>query len=307
MRAFLTRNGHPFAYIDLDRDADVQTLLDRFHVAASEVPVLICRGDVVLRNPTNHKIAGCLGFNEAIDQSKVRDLVVVGAGPSGLAAAVYGASEGLDVLVLESNAPGGQAGSSSKIENYLGFPTGISGQELAGAGAYAGAEIRRRADDRQARDAADVQSEAVRDPDRGRRRGCRRGRSSSRPAQSTGGHHSRTCPGSKAPASTTPPRRWRRSCAGRRRSSCSAAAIPPDRPQCFSPQTASRVHVLVRSSSLASSMSRYLSRRIEENPSIVLHTNAEVVALEGDDHLERVRWRDARTGRSTSRTSATCS
>ena len=83
VREFLTRNGHPFAYIDLDRDADVQTLLDRFHVAASEVPVLICRGDVVLRNPTNHKIAGCLGFNEAIDQSKVRDLVVVGAGAVG--------------------------------------------------------------------------------------------------------------------------------------------------------------------------------------------------------------------------------
>jgi thioredoxin reductase (NADPH) len=86
----------------------------------------------VLRNPSNRKIAECLGFNDAIDQTKVRDIVVVGAGPSGLAAAVYGASEGLDVLVLESIAPGGQAGSSSRIENYLGFPTGISGQELAG-------------------------------------------------------------------------------------------------------------------------------------------------------------------------------
>ena len=96
------------------------------------MPVLICRGEQVLRNPTNQEIAECLGFNEAIDQTHVRDLVIVGAGPSGLAAAVYGASEGLDVLVVEANAPGGQAGSSSKIENYLGFPTGISGQELAG-------------------------------------------------------------------------------------------------------------------------------------------------------------------------------
>ena len=86
----------------------------------------------MLRNPTNQQIADCLGFNEAIDQTQLRDVVIVGAGPAGLAAAVYGASEGLDVLVLESNAPGGQAGSSSKIENYLGFPTGISGQELAG-------------------------------------------------------------------------------------------------------------------------------------------------------------------------------
>ena len=132
VKEFLTRNGHPYSYIDLDRDAGVQELLDRFHVSAADVPVLICRGEVVLRNPTNRQIADCLGFNEAIDQTQIRDVVIVGAGPAGLAAAVYGASEGLDVLVLETNAPGGQAGSSSKIENYLGFPTGISGQELAG-------------------------------------------------------------------------------------------------------------------------------------------------------------------------------
>src|SRR5438093_12338349 len=132
IKEFLTRNGHPFAYLDLDRDADVQDLLDRFHVAAADVPVLICRGDVVLRNPTNQSIADCLGYNDTIDRTHVRDVVIVGAGPAGLAAAVYGASEGLDVLVVESNAPGGQAGLSSRIENYLGFPTGVSGQELAG-------------------------------------------------------------------------------------------------------------------------------------------------------------------------------
>src|SRR5205085_4119518 len=103
-----------------------------FHVGAADIPVVICRGESVLRNPTNQQIADSLGFNDAIDETHLRDLVVVGAGPAGLAAAVYGASEGLDVLVLESNAPGGQAGSSSKIENYLGFPTGISGQALAG-------------------------------------------------------------------------------------------------------------------------------------------------------------------------------
>jgi len=103
-----------------------------FDVAVQDVPIMICRGQSVLRNPTNRQIADCLGFNEAIDQTHLRDLVIIGAGPAGLAAAVYGASEGLDVLVVESEAPGGQAGSSSKIENYLGFPTGISGQELAG-------------------------------------------------------------------------------------------------------------------------------------------------------------------------------
>ena len=114
-------------------------MLDHFHVTAADVPVLICRGDAVLRNPSNAQIAECLGFNDAIDQSRVNDLVIVGAGPAGLAAAVYGASEGLDVLVLESDSPGGQAGSSSRIENYLGFPTGISGLDLTGR-AYAQAQ-----------------------------------------------------------------------------------------------------------------------------------------------------------------------
>ncbi len=113
------------------RDADVQKLLDTFKISASEIPVVICRGQVVLRNPSNQEIADCLGFNESVDQTKVRDLVVIGAGPSGLAAAVYGASEGLDVLLLETSSPGGQAGSSSRIENYLGFPTGVSDEELA--------------------------------------------------------------------------------------------------------------------------------------------------------------------------------
>ena len=105
----------------------------------NDIPVLICRGDVVLRNPANQQIADCLGFNESIDPTVVRDVVIVGAGPAGLAAAVYAASEGLNALVIESDSPGGQAGSSSKIENYLGFPTGISGQELA-TRAYAQAQ-----------------------------------------------------------------------------------------------------------------------------------------------------------------------
>jgi thioredoxin reductase (NADPH) len=123
IREFLTRNGHPFHFVELDRDADAQELLDRFRIGVADIPVLICGTDAVLRNPTNAQIADCLGSNEVIDQSRVNDLVVVGAGQAGLAAAVYGASEGLNVLVLESNVPGGQAGSSSRIETYLGFPT----------------------------------------------------------------------------------------------------------------------------------------------------------------------------------------
>src|ERR687886_70949 len=131
IKEFLMRNGHPYSYVDLERDTEVQNLLDSFQISAMEIPVLICRGQLALRNPTNQQIAECLGFNESVDQIQVRDLVVIGAGPSGLAAAVYGASERLYVMVLETSSPGGQAGSSSRIENYLGFPTGISGQELA--------------------------------------------------------------------------------------------------------------------------------------------------------------------------------
>jgi thioredoxin reductase (NADPH) len=131
LREFLSRNGHPYTYVDLDTDKTSQELLDRFEIKVDEIPVVICNQHGVLRNPTVQKLADGLGFNSGIDESQLRDLIIVGAGPSGLAAAVYAASEGLDTLVIEIAAPGGQAGSSSKIENYLGFPTGVSGLELA--------------------------------------------------------------------------------------------------------------------------------------------------------------------------------
>ena len=132
IREFLGRSGQPYTYVDLEKDKTVQALLDRFEVRAGDIPVLICCDELVLKSPSNEEIARSLGFNHELDPGAVRDVVIVGAGPAGLAAAVYAASEGLDVLVLEGNVAGGQAGSSSKIENYLGFPTGISGEALAG-------------------------------------------------------------------------------------------------------------------------------------------------------------------------------
>src|SRR5215472_10743821 len=131
LREFLGRNGHPYTYVDLDTDKMSQELLDRFEVKIEEVPIVICNNRNALRNPSIRELADCLGLNVGVDESQVRDVVIVGAGPAGLAAAVYAASEGLDALLIETEAPGGQAGSSSKIENYLGFPTGVSGQELA--------------------------------------------------------------------------------------------------------------------------------------------------------------------------------
>jgi thioredoxin reductase (NADPH) len=295
IKEFLTRNGHPYAYVDLDLDADVQELLDRFHVAVGDIPVLICRGDAVLRNPTNQQIADCLGFNIGIDQTHLRDVVIVGAGPSGLAAAVYGASEGLDVLVLESNSPGGQAGSSSRIENYLGFPTGISGQELAGR-AYAqaqkfGAQILIAKGATQL--TCDRTPYAIQIQD-GPRVAARTvivatGAEYRRPSldnlpqfEGAGVYYGAT-------------RVEAQMCGGEDvivvggGNSAGQAAV-------FLAQTVRRVHMFVRSGGLAESMSRYLIRRIEENPAITLHVHTEIVALEGSDRLERVRWRDNTTG-----------
>ncbi|HEV7923018.1 MAG TPA: FAD-dependent oxidoreductase [Thermoanaerobaculia bacterium] len=295
LKDFLTRNGHPYAYIDLDRDADVQELLDRFHVGIDDVPVVLCRGEVVLKNPTNQALAECLGFNVAIDALQVRDLIIIGGGPAGLAAAVYGASEGLDVLVLEANAPGGQAASSSKIENYLGFPTGISGHDLAGR-AYTQAE----------KFGAQVMIA----------RGATRLLCSRRPFRiemengqsvaarsviiATGAEYRKLSvenvaryEGMGVYYGATPMES--QLCRGEEviivggGNSAGQAAV-------YLAQSARRVHVLVRGEALADTMSRYLVRRIEDSPDIDLRTSSEIVGLAGEDHLERVDVRDLRTG-----------
>jgi thioredoxin reductase (NADPH) len=292
---FLTRNGHPFHYIDLDRDADAQDLLDRFHVSAADVPVLICRGDAVLRNPSNQQIADCLGFNDAIDRTQVRDLLIVGAGPAGLAAAVYGASEGLDVLVLESNLPGGQAGSSSRIENYLGFPTGISGLDLTGR-AYSqaqkfGAQVMVAKGAARLACAHPLYTVHLEDG----------GRIDARALIIASGAHYRKPAISNvsqfegAGVYYAASRMESQLCAREEvvivggGNSAGQAAV-------FLAETAKHVHLLVRKDGLADTMSRYLVRRIEEHPGITLRTRTELVALDGDRHLDRVQWRDTRTG-----------
>src|SRR2546425_1476991 len=125
VREFLVRNGHPHTMLDLDRDPSAQEFLDRIHVTPAEIPVVITCSKVVLKNPSNQQIADTLGFNEAIDQTQVRDLVIVGAGPPGVGGAGCGGPGGVDVLVVGSTAPGGPGGASSRLEDYLGFPTGV--------------------------------------------------------------------------------------------------------------------------------------------------------------------------------------
>ena len=127
---FLSRNGHPHQRLDPAADADARALIERFHVAPEELPIVLCPNGQLLRNPAEGSLARCLGLVGPIDPDRLFDVAVIGAGPAGLATAVYAASEGLDVLVLDWRAFGGQAGASARIENYLGFPTGISGLAL---------------------------------------------------------------------------------------------------------------------------------------------------------------------------------
>jgi thioredoxin reductase (NADPH) len=291
IKQFLTRNGHPFKCLDIDRDTDVGQLLARFDVEPAQLPVVICRGEAVLKNPTNQEIADYLGFNKGIDHTHLRDVVIVGAGPAGLAAAVYAASEGLDVLVIEANSPGGQAGTSSKIENYLGFPTGISGRDLAGrAEAQArkfGAEVMI------ATGAAELACEH-------NAYGVRIEGGVTIPARTvviaTGARYRRPSfanlgqfEGAGVYYSAT--FMEAQLCGGDEvivvggANSAGQAAL-------FLAQAATRVHLLVRSGSLSAGMSRYLIRRIEETPTIQLRMRTEIVALEGNGHLECVRWRD---------------
>jgi thioredoxin reductase (NADPH) len=294
IKEFLIRNGHPYSYIDLEHDADVQKLLDTFKISASEIPVVICRGQVVLRNPSNQEIADCLGFNESIDQTKVRDLVVIGAGPSGLAAAVYGASEGLDVLLLETSSPGGQAGSSSRIENYLGFPTGISGQELAGRAYVQTQKFGAHMLIAKATQLICDRKPYVIEVENGARIPTRTiviatGAEYRRPPcqnlsrfEGAGVYYGATFVEAQL-------------CGGEEvivvggGNSAGQASV-------FLAGTTKRVNMLVRSGGLAESMSRYLIRRIEESPNIVLRTHTEIVGVEGGNHLESVRWKNNQVG-----------
>jgi thioredoxin reductase (NADPH) len=291
LQEFFTRNAHPHTYIDVDADPDIQALLDRFHVGINDIPVVICRGERVLKNPSNEEVADCFGFSTAIDSDVLRDLVVVGAGPGGLAAAVYGASEGLDVLVIETNAPGGQAGTSSKIENYLGFPTGISGQALAGRAltqaekfgaeisvgrnvarlhcggdrSYAlslsnGATVRARA----VIIASGVQYRRLALPDIARFEGVG-------VYYGATAIEARLCEGDEVVV------------VGGANSAGQAAV--------FLAANTKHVHVVIRGAGLAETMSRYLIRRLEENPNVTLWPHSEIVGLEGDEHLRAVRWR----------------
>jgi len=289
IREFLTRNARPYLDVEIDHDADAQALLERFHVRPEELPVVVCRAGQVLRNPDNRSLAECLGINGQPDDARVHDVIIIGAGPAGLATAVYAASEGLDVRMVDSFAPGGQAGTSSRIENYLGFPTGISGAALAGRALSQaqkfGAQLSvawmaqrlhcdtwpyavemadaKRLSGRAIVIATGAQYRTLEVPNVSRFLG-------------SGIYYAATkleagmCEGDDV------------AIVGGGNSAGQAAV--------FLSSSCRQVHMLVRATGLAESMSAYLIRRIEGSPNIVLHTRTQITALEGSDRLERVVW-----------------
>jgi thioredoxin reductase (NADPH) len=299
---FLRRNGHPHQRLDPAIDVEAHELVARFHIQPEELPIVVCPGGQLLRNPTEGKLARCLGLVSSIDPSRVFDVAIVGAGPAGLATAVYAGSEGLSVLVLDCRAFGGQAGASSRIENYLGFPTGISGMALM-ARAYNqaqkfGVEFQIPSEaTRLFRAGADGYALALADGDRLRARTV---------VIASGARYRRLALPELERFETASVHYWAspvetRICAGQEvalvggGNSAGQAVV-------YLAGLAAKVWLLVRGPGLEASMSRYLIERIAGLPNVEVVTHAEISGLDGrGGELDEVAWRDARSGAETRR------
>lgn len=290
IRIFLIRNGYPYRLLDTDVDADVRHLIDGFGLDPSECPVVILPDRRVLRCPATATLADELGITIELDASHVHDVAVIGAGPAGLAAAVYAASEGLDTLVLEALAPGGQAGTSSKIENYLGFPTGISGQGLAGRAHVQALKFGAHMAVARTVLGMDCSSQPYRlKLDNGTTVSARS------VIIATGARYRKLdhvdyerFEGQGINYAATAMEATL--CAGEEvvvvggGNSAGQAAV-------FLARTVAHVHILVRSAGLAATMSDYLVQRIAQSPRITLHTHCKVDHLDGDAYLREVGWK----------------
>ena len=289
LQRFLWRNSHPHRFLDLDSEREATDILEALGLVGAPIPIAVLPDGRIMHNPTIIAFADLLGLSEAADQDEVYDVAIIGAGPAGLAAAVYAASEGLATIAVEGNAPGGQAGTSSKIENYLGFPTGISGQELAERAQVQaqkfGAKL---AVSRnvigltkaaalfqvQLEDESSFAARAVVVATGARYRGLD---VPGYELYATQGLHYAATPMEAAV------------CMGEDvavvggGNSAGQAAV-------FLSQTAKHVHLLIRGNSLASSMSDYLIQRITSSPKITLHPNSVIVRLTGDEVLRQVAW-----------------
>jgi thioredoxin reductase (NADPH) len=302
---FLRRNGHPHHALDPDVDSCAKTLLDRFEVAPSQLPIVLCPNGSLLHNPGEGELARCLGLVRPIDPAKIYDVAIVGAGPAGLAAAVYGASEGLSVIGLDCRAFGGQAGASARIENYLGFPTGITGVALM-ARAFNqaqkfGAELA-------------IPDEVVR---LHRPAGSRPGRFQLGLANgenvtaravviASGAKYLRLNVANLAAFEGACVHYWAsplegKLCAGQEVALVGAGNSAAQATVYLASQVA-KVWLLVRRPGLEATMSSYLVERIASLPNVEVLTQTEVCALEGRAGvLEAIRWRHVPSGSQTRR------
>jgi thioredoxin reductase (NADPH) len=305
LQGFLNRNGHPHYTLDPDQDEEARQLLQRFHVAPDELPIVLCPGGQLLRNPSERELARCMGLVGALDPDKVYDVAVVGAGPAGMATAVYAASEGLSVLVLDCRAFGGQAGASARIENYLGFPTGVSGMALM-ARAYNqaqkfGADI--------AIPEEVVTVETAPDAAHGRFRLTLAGdeRANARAVViASGALYRQLEVENLAEFEGSCVHYWaspleRKLCGGQEVALVGAGNSAGQAVVYLAAQVA-KVWMIVRGPSLEASMSKYLIDRIKGLPNVEVVVESEVTALEGEPGaLSAVRWRNRKTGEETRR------
>jgi thioredoxin reductase (NADPH) len=300
LEGFLRRNGHPRHRLDPETDPAAKALIERFHVDPGQLPIVLCPNGQLLRNPSETDLARCIGLVGPIDPDHVYDVAIVGAGPAGLATAVYAASEGLSVLVLDCRAFGGQAGASARIENYLGFPTGITGMALM-ARAYNQAQkfgVEMAIPD----EVTSLQASA--DPDE-RRFALKLSNNERVSARSvviaSGARYRRLAVENLEAFEAASVHYWAsplegKLCAGQEvalvggGNSAGQAAV-------YLASRAAKVWLLARGRDLATSMSRYLVDRIAGLANVEVVTQARLSGLEGSDGmLEAIRWRQGAPG-----------
>jgi thioredoxin reductase (NADPH) len=303
LEQFLRRNGHPFQNLDPAKDACAQTLVEKFQLTGNDLPTVLCLDGKLLHNPTESQLARCIGLLSALDPNKVYDVAIIGAGPAGLAAAVYSASEGLSVLALDCKAFGGQAGASARIENYLGFPTGISGMALM-ARAYNQAQ-------KFGTEVAIPEEVVGLEEDKAacgftlRLTGGERVRARV-VVIASGAEYRRLAVPNLAQYEGSHVHYWAspieaRLCANEEVALVGAGNSAGQAAVYLAAHTR-KVWMIVRGDSLTATMSRYLCERIAAQPNIEVLVQTEVTALEGHGGvLEQIRWRSRATGEEFSR------
>jgi len=295
---FLRRNGHPHQWLDAETDAEAKALIERFHVYACQLPIVLCPNGQLLRNPSEVDLARCIGLVGPIDPDHVYDVAIVGAGPAGLATAVYAASEGLDVIVLDCRAFGGQAGASARIENYLGFPTGITGMALMGR-AYNQAQ---KFGAKMAIPTEVIGFQCDTDDGPCVLRLSNDERASARAVViASGARYRRLAVANLDAYEGSCVHYWAspleaKLCAGQEVALVGAGNSAGQATVYLASQVA-KVWLLVRGRDLGASMSRYLVDRIAGLPNVEVVTQAEVSGLDGRNGiLEQIRWRRRSSG-----------